>query len=211
MKITARYRKDFWFFYHFIPRHIERPQCQSSKYFDKFPLIDDTYWNYAMTLDDNFLNELASNINKKIGNKSDKYKAGYILKLVQSGYTYQSDYETFGQKDQRAFPLCTSYLHIGDCEDGAMLGAGLSQLLGLDTQVIFVYGHQAYGVRVNGFGCKFEHEGKNYLWCESTSIMPIGVHKNDLKIIGTYTPMVPQEDYIENHTRYDAYYRYPLN
>lgn len=92
-----------------------------------------------------------------------------------------------------------------------MLGAGLCALLGIDTQVIFVYGHQAYGVRVNGFGCKFKHDGKNYLWCESTSIMPMGVHLNDKQIIGTYTPEVPKEDYIEKHTKYDPFYRYPLS
>ena len=107
MKVTARYRKDFWFFYHFIPRHIKRPDCTSSKYFDRFPLTDSTYWVNAMTLDDSFLSELASNIDKKIGKKSDKYKAGYILKLVQSGYTYRSDTDTYGQVDYRAFPVCT--------------------------------------------------------------------------------------------------------
>lgn len=210
MKQTARYRSDFWFFYHFIPRHVKRPQCQISQYYDKFPYADSEYWSCGMTLDDKFMIQLADELNKKIGNKSDKYKAGYILKLVQSGYTYQSDYKTYGKTDQRAFPVCTSLIHVGDCEDGAMLGAGLCQLMGIDTQVIFVTGHQAYGVRVNGFGCKFKHDGKTYLWCESTSILPMGICENKKQIIGTYTPKIPQEDYIQNHTRYDAFYRYPL-
>jgi hypothetical protein len=40
MKFTARYRKDFWFFYYGIPRHVKCPNCLISKYFNRFPDSD---------------------------------------------------------------------------------------------------------------------------------------------------------------------------
>lgn len=211
MKQTARYRKDFWFFYHFIPRHIKCPDYKQSKYYDRFPIRSSQNYKYDATIDDPFMIELASEINKKIGNKSDKYKAGYILKLVQHGYTYQSDTKTYGSSDKNQFPVCTSLIHIGDCEDGAFLGAGLSTLCGLDQAIIYVYGHMAYGVQVNGFGWKFSHEGKKYLWCETTSVLPIGMHSNELKVLGTYTPTEPPEDFIYKCTEIDDFDKYPLN
>lgn len=87
---------------------------------------------YDSTIDDPFLNDIASQIIKKVGKKSDKYIAGYILKLVQMGYTYKHDIDIFGDSDRHCFPVCLSYLHEGDCEDGAIMGAGLSKLCGLD-------------------------------------------------------------------------------
>ena len=210
MKLTAKDRKDFWFFYYFIPRHVKRPTCELSKYYNRFPKKNNDTYKYQMTLDDPFMVELAENINKKIGNKSDKYKAGYILKLVQMGYTYRSDSKTYGVAEKYQFPVCTSYLHIGDCEDGQLLGVGLCKLCGLDQAIVHVEGHLAYGVRVNGFGCKFEHEGKKYLWCESTQITPPGVHVNEKKVINTYTPEVPPELYIYTDTVEDKFNKYPL-
>lgn len=210
MKYTARYRTDFWFIYRLIPRHIKRPECHNSKYFNKFPKPKKDEYYYDPTLDDPFLNQLASEILKKIGKKSDKYKAGYILKLVQMGYTYKHDSELFGVEDKHGYPVCTSYLHLGDCEDGAILGAGLSKLCGLDQTLIYVYGHMAYGVRVNGFGCKYEYNGKKYLWCETTDTMPIGFHQNNKKIYGIYEPSLPPKDYIDTYTYNDQFDKYPL-
>ena len=208
MKTTAKNRDDFWFFYRFIPRHIKRPDCKQSPYFDRFPRKDVVVCKYQMTLDDPYLIQLAQQINIKTRGKSAKYKAGYILKLVQMGYTYQKDRKTYGVDEKYQFPVCTSYLHIGDCEDGALLGVGLSKLCGLDAQLIRVHGHLAYGVRVNGFGCKFKHDGKKYIWCEQTSIMPIGVHFNNKKILGTFTPFSPPVDYIANHSTPDLFDKY---
>lgn len=211
MNFTAKYRKDFWFIYHGIPRHIKRPVCQLSKYYDRFPQSDTNLIGYIPTIDDPFMIELAGNIMKKVGKRSQKYRAGYILKLVQMGYTYSLDRKTYGDRERYQFPVCTSFLHIGDCEDGAYLGAGLSKLCGIDQAIIHVYGHMAYGVNVDGFGCKFDHDGKKYLWCETTSPLPPGMHINDKIIFGTYSVEIPPEQFIKDHTYKDSFDKYPLN
>lgn len=192
-------REDFKFCYHFIPRTVKRPDCHKSIYFNRFPKKDGTQWTQAMTPDDPWIQELAVELEKKIGNKSDKYKAGYILKLVQYGYKYQSDTKTFGE-ERWAFPVCTAYLHAGDCEDGALLGASLSYLLGLDVIMIHKEGHALYGVNVRGFGMRYKFEDTSYLICETTGIYPIGISMHDRAYIKGYKFWKMDADYIEKHT-----------
>lgn len=211
LKRLAKYTHDFWFMCWLIPRHIKRPDCEQSKYYNRFPIKKGQYWNLSQAIDDPFLIELADNINKKIGNKSDGYKARYILKLVQFGYTYRRDVKTYGDAERWAFPVCTSLLHIGDCEDGQLLGAGLSKLCGLDVVMVSLYGHAMYAVKVNGFGMKVEHNGEKYLLCETTSILPIGISLTEAKILATYEVEEPPQDYIDKYTIYDEFSKYPLN
>lgn len=210
MKYTAKNREDFWFFFYGIPRHIKRPNCEYSQYYNRFPKKNSSIYEYASTIDDPFMIELAQALKDKIGNRSDRYKANYILKMVQSGVTYRKDSITYGNSERYAFPVCTSYLHIGDCEDSALLGAGLSKKLGLDTVMVLVNGHLAYAVNVNGFGVKVPYMGKKYLWCESTSIFPAGIYLDKFEIKGIYQVMTPPESYRDDDTYFDLFNKYPL-
>ena len=168
------------------------------------------YWSYAPQIDDPFMHELANNILAKVGKKSNRYIAGYILQLVQYGYTYRSDKDTYGDTEKWAFPVCTSLLHIGDCEDGSLLGAGLSKLCGIDTVTVSLKGHAMYAVRVNGFGMKVEHNGKKYLLCETTSVLPLGLNVSSAQIYGQYDVIAPPSEYLTNYTIYDPFIKYPL-
>lgn len=200
-------RKDFWFVYHFIPRRVKMPDCKTSKYFNRFPDKDGTQWSSAVTLDDPWLRELAGNIEKKIGRKSDRYKAGYILKLTQYAYRYKRDIDTYGVSEKWAFPVCTAYLRVGDCEDGTLLGAGLSHLLGIETITIQKEGHALYGVKVKGFGMRYEYKGESYLICETTGILPMGISFSETRYLGGHELRM-EPDYLEKHTYVESFNNY---
>lgn len=204
--LSPRFENKFVFVHHLIPRIVKMPELETSKYFDRFPYYRSSM--YCPTIDDPIMKELANNITRICNGKSDRYKASYILSLVQQGYRYQSDTKTYGKSEKFAFPVCTMYLKKADCEDGAFLGASLSKLCGLDTVIIDVVGHIAYGVNVPGIGCKVEHNGKKYLWCESTFTLPIGFHINDKKMEGIYDVEIPPNEWLYTNTYQDGFSKY---
>lgn len=208
LKSLAYKNKEFVFWYHFLPRKIKCPDCTKSPYFNRFPRNDYSHWNYVPTPDDQFMKKLADNVMAKIGNRSDKYKAGYILKLTQFAYTYTSDIQQYGVNERWAFPVCLGYLRRGDCEDGAVFGCTLSILCGLDAVMVSRYGHALYGVNVNGFGMKVDHNGKKYIQCETTAVMPMGITLNSGKFLGCYEVKEHPSDYIDRMTFYDEFDKY---
>lgn len=211
VKDTAvkRRGKDVWFPVSFIPHRIRVPSVEKSKYKDLFPkkTIPLVYHN-APTIDDEVLKEIVRQMESRIGKRSDRYKARYILSFVQMAIRYSKDGATYGVSEKYAFPCCTLHLRQGDCEDMALLGAGLSRLMGLDVIVIHVEGHVAYGVNVDGFGKKVEFDGKKYLWAEPTGIFPLGCAFNDRPLLGCYYPKTPEEYYINLHTYEDSFDKY---
>lgn len=211
LKNTAKNRRDkpVWFLLNMIPRKVEVPCMEGSQYYDRFPkkIIPDVY-SYATTLDDASIRELASILEKKIGKRSDSFKARYILAFVQMAIMYQSDSKTYGSDERYAFPCCTMKMRVGDCEDMALLGATLSKMLGLDAIIIHMTGHLAYAVNVNGFGKKIEFDGKKYLWAEATGFFPLGMVVNDKEIDGCYYPRTPPTDYISTQTYLDPFEKY---
>ena len=211
LKNTADNRrgKPVWFLLNLIPRRVEVPSSKASQYYDRFPkkIIPDVY-SYATTLDDVTIRELAEALEKKIGNRSDSYKARYILAFVQMAIRYQSDLKTYRSDERYAFPCCTLEQRVGDCEDMALLGASLSKLLGIDAIIIHMTGHLAYAVNVNGFGKKIEFDGKKYIWAEATGFFPLGFVVNDKEIDGCYYPKTPPTDYIATQTYEDSFSKY---
>lgn len=180
------------FFYHLMPKRLDMPDFKTSPYFNRYPnkaQWDVKYWSASPTVDDPFMKAIADQIMKKTEGKSDKYRAGYILKVAQCLYTYKHDDEVYGKPDVWQFPVCTAYLRTGDCEDGSFFGACLSHLCGLDAKMIYITGHAMYGVHVDGFGKRYEYEGKKYLICETTSILPIGFSLTSGSLQGIYPIM----------------------
>lgn len=208
IKSRAKNQTDIVFRYRFKKYRLMMPDVTESKYFDRFPKKDGTQWNYGPAIDDPFMQKLADDVMMIISKKSDRYKAGFILRLTQYLYTYQKDIQTYGDSERYAFPVCTAYLRVGDCEDGALFGASLSRICGLDTILIHNEGHLLYGVRVKGFGMKISHNGKNYLKCETTGILPIGLTLNDGKFLDAYDVEYPPEDYVKKHTYIDEFDKY---
>lgn len=207
MKKLARYTTDFIFWYRCIPRRVERPDCKESKYYGRFPYKDGTHWEYANCQDDPWLKDLAHTVMQRTKGRSDRYKANYILHLTQYAYTYQKDMKTYGTSEKWAFPVCTGYLHIGDCEDGALFGASLSRACGLDVVMVSVVGHAMYAVNVKGFGKRVEHDGKKYLLCETTAPLPMGLCSLG-RLNGCFEVLYPPIDYMLNHTYEDSFEQY---
>lgn len=204
-------KEGIHFIHHFVPKTLRMPPYTISPYFNRYPDKDrwmEDYWRMCATIDDPFMRELASEVEKECEGKSDAYKAGYILKITQCLYTYEKDSKVYGQQDRWQFPVCTAYLRTGDCEDGAFFGAGLSRLCGLDAIVIYQKGHALYGVCVDGIGMKVTHDGKEYLKCETTSILPLGFTLHEGAVLGTYDVKVPSPDFIEKRTYIDQYGKY---
>lgn len=77
--------------------------------------------------------------------------------------------------------------------------------------MVSVKGHALYAVNVNGFGMKVKHDGKKYLLCETTAVLPLGICLSEKELRGTYDVLDPPEDYIERYTTYDTFDKYPLN
>lgn len=207
IKYTAHRRTGvLWFVHHLIPRRVSCPNLMESPYWNRFPSSRDR--TYECTLDDPVIQALAEDIVHRTRFMTQRGRASYILSLVQQNVTYRKDGATFGKVEKYGFPVCTLYLRGNDCEDSAFLGASLSWLCGLDVAIVHVEGHLAYGCNVRGWGTKFSHEGKSYVWCEGIGFMPIGVYTGTTEVLGTYNPTMPPSDYIENHTYEDDFEQY---
>lgn len=199
LKLTAHRRNGaYWFMYRGIPRRLDAGNLEDSEYWNLFPKEKD--FEYGATIDDWVMKRLATNIRFQLNGKSDRYIAGYVLAFVQQNCTYRKDSKTYGQSEMYEFPICTLYLRGVDCEGVTFLGAGLTHMLGIDTAIIHVKGHVAYGVAIEGSGTRFIHDGKSYLWCEGTGLNPIGWHINTKSILGTYSIEYPPFDYRETGT-----------
>lgn len=192
--------------YHLRRYTVPRPSLQESPYWDRFPNTKN--YCYGGTLDDPVLKELADSIMYIADGRSNRWMAGFILALVQQNCTYRTDYETFGDSERYAFPICAMYLRGNDCEDSAYWGCALSRLCGLDAVMVRVKGHMAYGVYVLGIGVTFKHADKTYIWCESTSTNPMGIYTGNRDIQGTYDLLLPPEGFIELQTHEDSFERY---
>lgn len=199
LKQTAHKRTgDFWFVYHLIPRKVRCPDLTASPYWGRFPSERDQA--VCPTIDDPVLKELADTLSGKTRFMTERGRAKYILAFIQQNVTYRLDSNTFGKAEVYAFPVCTLYLRGNDCEDSGFLGACLCKLVGLDAVVVRVTGHIAYGVNVKGWGKRFAHGDKTYVWCEGTGVFPMGWYTGNMDIQEVSNVVEPSEDYIETST-----------
>ena len=101
----------------------------------------------------------------------------FVLRLIQRGFEYKTDYEMFG----RAKPLFIEesfYYGANNCKDRVLLFSWIVEdLLGLDVVVFCYKGHVACGVMMpdSVAGDSFEYEGRRYVMCDPTYIgAPVG-------------------------------------
>lgn len=214
-KSTRKNVKDgIHFIFRFMPQKLPMPTFKQSSLMNMYPDKSNKWttdmWRMCPSINDEWMKELARLVNERCVGKSDKYKAKYILKIAQCIYSYEHDSKVYGKNDVWQFPVCTAYLRTGDCEDGALFGAGLSKLCGLDTIMIYQEKHALYGVAVSGFGMKVTHNDKHYLKCETTSILPLGITFSEGKVLGTYDviPMTPE--FYQDRTYHDSFDKYKL-
>ncbi len=102
------------------------------------------------SVQDTYLKQIASYIEKKTAGKSDQYVANVILSFVQSiEYAYDSD--VYGTSEYWQFPLETLYLGTGDCEDTSILFCAIAEYMGYDTALYLFSGHMAAGINLSSF------------------------------------------------------------
>jgi hypothetical protein len=90
----------------------------------------------------------------------------------------------------------------GDCEDAAILMAGLLDALGYDTVLLSYSDHMALGIRMNEFNpCYarytpryFEHEGKHYYFIEGTNFDGYYVSPGSIAVQGKPNPIGDTQD-----------------
>lgn len=108
---------------------------------------------------------------------NEQEAVSFLLRLIQYGFDYKTDYEMFG----RAKPLFVEesfYYGANNCKDRVLLLSWLvKDLLGLDVAMFCYEGHVSCGVafpyEVAGDG--YEKDGVRYVMCDPTYIgAPIG-------------------------------------
>ncbi|MDO6682043.1 MULTISPECIES: hypothetical protein [unclassified Oceanobacter] len=120
--------------------------------------------------------QLLDQLRPRLARLNDRQsKINYLLRLVQTGFRYETDAEQF-QSENYLFPLETLHYPYSDCEDRAALFGWLAQqLLDADVLIVELPGHVATAIAMNatdsaitGSGWRFE--GKRYLVADPTYI-----------------------------------------
>ncbi len=100
-------------------------------------------------------------------------KLDMVIEFVRS-VRYVDDMEAKGVADYVSYPVETIFEQQGDCEDTAILLAGILREMGFDA-VLMIFpkdevGHMAVGVADDGAmsGAAYEHEGKTYYYTDTT-------------------------------------------
>ncbi len=121
-------------------------------------------------------NQLLEQLRPRLARLNDRQsKINYLLRLVQTGFRYETDAEQF-HSENYLFPLETLHYPYSDCEDRAALFGWLAkQLLDAEVLIVELPGHVATAIAMNttdtaitGSGWLFE--GKRYLVADPTYI-----------------------------------------
>ena len=125
---------------------------------------------YARTpLSDQAKETIYPTLKKAIEGKSEYAAVNIIMDWIET-YKYGYDDKVWGY-DRSFFPDETIYYPSSDCEDHAILFTRIvSDLLGLNTALIYYPGHLAAAVQFNGEvqGDYIEHKGVKYTVCDPT-------------------------------------------
>lgn len=129
-------------------------------------------------LDEGVRRSFQSALSPVFEGKTELEAVEVLLNLVQTGFTYGSDYEIWGG-DRAFFAEETLYYPYSDCEDRSILFSSLvRELLGLDVVLVYYPNHLATAVRFssNVPGDYLEMDGKRYVICDPTYVnAPVGV------------------------------------
>lgn len=125
---------------------------------------------YARTpLSDEAKATIYPTLKKAIEGKSELAAVNIIMDWIET-YKYGYDDKVWGY-DRSFFPDETIFYPSSDCEDHAILFTRIvSDLLGLNTALIYYPGHLAAAVQFNGevLGDYIEHKGVKYTVCDPT-------------------------------------------
>lgn len=126
---------------------IDVPPIYLSTYHLQVHDSDENNLQYFATLDDPVIKQIAEDFDELCRRKSLDYKIHCLQAMIQQNVKYVSDSKRFGMENCWCFPVRTLVTKCGDCEDSALLYAGIAANLGLDVVLIYFPTHMYVGVR----------------------------------------------------------------
>lgn len=137
--------------------------------------LDHTSRNYPKYISDNgskkYLREFAEKV-QKVGSEKGYSASDNVLNVIAfvQSLPYTSDTVTTGYDEYPRYPIETLVDCGGDCEDTALLTAGLLRALGYDVVLLGLPGHMAVGVKgaSNLPGTYYLYHDVRYYYLETT-------------------------------------------
>jgi len=113
----------------------------------------------------------SAELKPRLQGMTDTEAVNYLLRLVQTGFAYQTDEQQF-QTENYLYPLETLYYPYSDCEDRAALFSWLvRELLQLPVAMVEFPGHVATAIALdNAEGYGWYWQGRRYVIADPTYI-----------------------------------------
>ncbi|MCQ2520125.1 MAG: hypothetical protein MJ107_06295 [Lachnospiraceae bacterium] len=132
----------------------------------------DEYINYITDpMNDSYITMVVENLDE-IANRrgySDGEKVREAISFCQS-FEYELDENTSDRQEWPKYPIELLFERKGDCEDSAILLAGIFKKMGYGTVLIKYDDHMAVGLKADGIdGTSFERDGNTYYYIETTN------------------------------------------
>jgi hypothetical protein len=156
--------------------------------FDYYSGIDrihhEDYASYVFDIyDDDYIDVLVDRLMRGFDNESDVNKINFAASFVQN-LEYKKDSATNDSFEYPRYPVETLFNGDGggDCEDKAILTAGILDQMGYDVALFRLPNHMAVGVHLDENVSDYEYYTENYYFLETTTAgKPLGFIPNGHK------------------------------
>jgi len=157
MTYTTSLEREMYEYYHALPRYT-------------------SFSDYKYYLDDENNREILKGIAdafteyQQEHDYSDYEIVQEVITFVQS-IKYVNDRDSTGQDEFQKYPLETLYSENGDCEDSALLLAGILRELGYGTCLLHLPHHVAVGIMGDDSleGSYYDYDGEKFFYIEPTN------------------------------------------
>ena len=138
--------KLIWY-YHLRRYKINVPPIYLSTYHLQVHDSEVKNLQYFATLDDPVVKQIAEDFDDICKGRSMNFRIHCLQAMIQQNVKYVSDSKRFGLENCWCFPVRTLVTKCGDCEDSALLFAGIAANLGIDVALIYFPTHMLVGVK----------------------------------------------------------------
>jgi hypothetical protein len=149
---------------------------------------------YFATLDDPVIKQITEDFDDICKGKSLNFRIHCLQAMIQQNVKYISDSRRFGLENCWCFPIRTLTTKCGDCEDSALLYAGIAANLGIDVALIYFPTHMLVGVKF----C----DTCAYIPLELTGYMPVNAPIKTAVGGKVVIPEYPTEEFKSRIQRY---------
>ena len=193
-------KKNFFWFYRGIPYFMKKVDVTKSQYYGKHARTSQYKYIYMAdypTVDDVVIKEISDNLNKMCSNKSDRYKAGFLLAFIQQNFKYVHDSTQYDFEEYWAIPIELLESRKGDCEDTSLLYSSIAYNMGLDVETCRVVGHVFPAVSYTGLTTVSVGE-RNLSPVETTAVLAvIGLYTGNTVVTNHAIPRPPCNEFLE--------------